>query len=92
MGWTQKLTSKENHDEQGTYNAQVVIVQLLGFKNSRIFINKSHWIVASMVEEFSPKVIDVGVVVIITLSTKGKPQNPSPIENAKEISPCIKQS
>jgi hypothetical protein len=45
-----------------------------------------------MVEEFSPKVIDVGVVVIITLSTKGKPQNPSPIENAKEISPCIKQS
>jgi len=44
-----------------------------------------------MVEEFSPKVIDVGVV-IITLSTKGKPQNPSPIENAKEISPFIKQS
>jgi len=53
LGWTQELTLKENHDEQGAIIAQVVVMQHLGFQNSQFFINKSHWIVASMVEEFS---------------------------------------
>ncbi len=73
MDWIELEFIFKKDDEKGASNAKVMVMKLFDFQKSYFFANKSHWIIAFVVEEFSLGAIVVGVFVT-TFSIEVKSQ------------------